>query len=1098
MQFLKKVISLILVVAMVSSFALVASADSPNILVELYDSDGQALASGSTVQTGDTIKVRLKTTENRVISTLKTFIAYDSELLKCTGATLTDIKNYFTDARFNCNTQVLDRQDDPEVSGFAVGTPIVIGQWVCENRMDPIPANSDWIEYTFTALKAGTAELRLAVMEAEEMPADSLDSFSIMDQLITQGATVKITAAPVAVESVNVSPASITLNPNGTQQLTATVSPAEATETVTWHSENGEVATVSDTGLVTAVGVGDTTITATAGEKSGSCAVKVEAADVITKFEARDGIEVYGKVGSTTSAYIAYETSDGSTPDIKWTTDDAAVAPIGRVTTANGESRCRVKSTKEGVAHVTATAGSHSVTFTYHTYTEIADSVSISTNEDLSFSFPVGKTIQFTATVSPDTYTATWMSSKPSVATVDGNGLVTTVGAGTAVITAVAQGKTAKQAITVVDLGDGNYTVALPEEETQKVKNNQTVTLPITIEGTNGTDSFNAFDMTLSFDSDKLEPVMTIADIENCQVGVDGNKLHITRFGKTLNAPVVLNLQFNVKMTEGSADVVLNSAQVDMSDHALDMNAPNASKLRATTTLEIAENHTVVLPDTMESAQGNSVADGDDYTFSIKDGVKDDYHDYTVSAKMGGEDTVVTENENGSYTVKNVTGDLVITMTANPKTFLVNLIGQDVKGDNSATYGTDYDFTITEQEGYTYEVAVTIGGKPYTVAAVSGKYTIPGSDVTGDIVITVTKKDSTGAVIYTVTKEGNGAEDVTADATAKKGEAFAFKLTPADRYIYTVEVTVNGSMKQPAIAENSDDTKTYTIAAADVTGNIRIRVVKDEAVKVTFDIADPSNISVKNAAALVKKGDSYEFTVDRFFMVYTLNCEVTEGGNAKAATETVSGNDATRRDHKFVIANVQDDLNIKLSWVANDEYVNVVVKDYVNLDGKTVFMVAACTKNGNSRALKFDTYDGHPMYSTKLYKETIFPDSPSDADVFLWLTVEDNAFGVDQALKKLSYGNPQKGVSTYFPESLKDNADVNQSGLIDINDAQLVFDIYNGTYQTFYRTNTNSAGAHEDPNYGVGASMNKFLEADINRDMTVDVKDAAAVVAKIK
>ena len=1094
MQFLKKVISLILVVAMVSSFALVASADGPNILVELYDSDGQALASDSTVQTGDTIKVRLKTTENRVISTLKTFIAYDSELLECTGATLTDIKNYFTDARFNCHTEVLDRQDDPEVSGFAVGTPIVIGQWVCENRMDPIPANSDWIEYTFTALKAGTAELRLAVMEAEEMPADSLDSFSIMDQFITQGATVKITAAPVAVESVTVSPASVTLNPNGTQQLTATVSPAEVTETVTWHSENEEIATVSDTGLVTAVGVGDTTITATAGGKSGSCAVKVEAADVITKFEADKGItELYAGVGSYTWAKVVYETSDGSVPTIDWSSDAEDVFSFKR-----SGLKYKITGKAVGVGHLYARSGSHEVVFTVNVLKAMPTSVTIGSCIDSSLTYPLGRSIELAADVQPaGDWNITWSSSAPEVAKVEGN-VLTTVGAGTATITASVYGKTHSKTIKVIDdavLGESNYSVDMAETQ-MKVATDASVSIPVTISSSESDAKFNDFHMLVSYDPEKLEFQNSVSGVDQCEVEAKNGTIEITRYGNEQSAPAELKLQFTVKMAEGTTNVVLKRAQVDLSDHALAADAPVASMTSTVTTLEILAVHNVTLPETMESNQGPTVADGESYTFSIKD--KDDYHDYTVTATMGGADATVKDNGDGSYTIENVTGDLDITLDVKPKSYNVTLTGPDVTGESSATYGVNYTFTIDKQEGYTYEVTAKIGDKEVTVTADQNTYSILGTEITGDVQIQVTKKDASGAVVYKVSVTGNGKEAVTAANTAKSGEAFAFTLTPVEGYMYTVEVIVNGSTKQPTVTENEDGTKTYTVAAADVTGNIFIEVAKDEAYKVTFDIVDTKNISVKNAAALVKKGDTYEFTVDRFFKVYKLNCEITEGGNVKTATETVSGNEATRRDHKFTITNVQGDLNIKLSCVASTDCVDVVVREYVNLNGKTAFLVAACTKAGYNRSLKLDTYDGYPMYSTKLYKDTIFPDAPRDADVFLWLTIEDGAFGVEQALEKLSYENPQSDATNYIPEALKGDSDVNRSGLIDINDAQLVFDIYNGTYQTFYRTNTNRAGAHEDANYGVGASMNKFLEADINRDMTVDVKDAAAVVAKIK
>ena len=76
--------------------------------------------------------------------------------------------------------------------------------------------------------------------------------------------------------SVTVTPESVTLAPTETQQLTTTVLPAGATDEITYSTNNPSVATVSNSGLITAVAAGSATITATSGSYSDTCEVTVE------------------------------------------------------------------------------------------------------------------------------------------------------------------------------------------------------------------------------------------------------------------------------------------------------------------------------------------------------------------------------------------------------------------------------------------------------------------------------------------------------------------------------------------------------------------------------------------------------------------------------------------------------------------------------------------------------------------------------------------------------------------------------------------------------------------------------------------------------
>lgn len=82
----------------------------------------------------------------------------------------------------------------------------------------------------------------------------------------------------VAVTGVTLSDSTAALAVAGTKQLTATIAPADATNTnVTWSSSDNDIATVSDTGLVTGVAAGTATITVTTedGGFTDTCTVTV-------------------------------------------------------------------------------------------------------------------------------------------------------------------------------------------------------------------------------------------------------------------------------------------------------------------------------------------------------------------------------------------------------------------------------------------------------------------------------------------------------------------------------------------------------------------------------------------------------------------------------------------------------------------------------------------------------------------------------------------------------------------------------------------------------------------------------------------------------
>ena len=95
---------------------------------------------------------------------------------------------------------------------------------------------------------------------------------------VSASISVEVVAAVVEVESVTISPETVEpLLPEEQVQLTATVTPDDATnKNVTWESLHPTIATVDQTGLVTALAEGEATITASAGEASDEIVITVE------------------------------------------------------------------------------------------------------------------------------------------------------------------------------------------------------------------------------------------------------------------------------------------------------------------------------------------------------------------------------------------------------------------------------------------------------------------------------------------------------------------------------------------------------------------------------------------------------------------------------------------------------------------------------------------------------------------------------------------------------------------------------------------------------------------------------------------------------
>ena len=144
-------------------------------------------------------------------------------------------------------------------------------------------STSDTLLVTFTCkVKEGAATGAKPVVKVKEGEeffffADSEEKYYTINY-DPNGAAVTIAAAPKPATDISLSKSELTLTAGESASLTATVTPEGSTDAVVWSSSKTDVATVDATGKVTAVAPGEAIITATAGTKTATCTVKVQAA----------------------------------------------------------------------------------------------------------------------------------------------------------------------------------------------------------------------------------------------------------------------------------------------------------------------------------------------------------------------------------------------------------------------------------------------------------------------------------------------------------------------------------------------------------------------------------------------------------------------------------------------------------------------------------------------------------------------------------------------------------------------------------------------------------------------------------------------------
>ena len=356
-----------------------------------------------------------------------------------------------------------------------------------------------------------------------------------------------------------------------------------------------------------------------------------------------------------------------------------------------------------------------------------------------------------------------------------------------------------------------------PSADKTTVKAGETVTVTLSLDETITKVTtiayklyYNADLFTIDVDNDceslcALPAYVTVSEpkTEGNQTYVNASTMDPTSRGQTLNAGPIVKLTFtakaNITPQEASFTAAFENCRLSDNTYPTHGVGPAANVI-------VTCDYSVTLPEGFNGAA--TVGHGKDYTFTAQ---QDPHYDYSFTGStMGGQSVSVSKNDDGSFTVSNVTGDLVIRSDRTPKTYTVTVTGNgaaDATAAATADYATNYIFTLNKAAGYDYTVAATIGGKDCTpaLAADGETYTILGTSITGNIVIHVTKTQkapTTTAITFTGTGSGDVAGGMS--QTATNGQDFTFTINEKAGYTYTVKLggetltKVNGGYTIPA------------------------------------------------------------------------------------------------------------------------------------------------------------------------------------------------------------------------------------------------------------------------------------------------------------
>ena len=568
------------------------------------------------------------------------------------------------------------------------------------------------------------------------------------------------------------------------------------------------------------------------------------------------------------------------------------------------------------------------------------------------------------------------------------------------------------------------YTVSMAAD--QQVAAGNTVSIPVTVASSKKKiTGFNAYDMTFTYDPAALTLNTTSDDAANLTVEDNNGSVRVRRYGATQALGEALALDFTAKKA-ASSTVKLNAAKFDIDANSINFDAPDATITDADTVVKSLWK--VTLPDGFLSTADDSmlVEDGKDFTFKATD----THYEYYLNITTNGATSIV-KMDKATYTIKNVTDNVTVTVDNKiGKTYTINYVVVDnTTTENKATVADLVAYTATTvQYPNDYKFTVKFPGTGYVV----------GVGIEPD----KNKRD------YVRQENGD--------------------------YVYTLL----GS----SLTGDENNEITITLTKRENTSQHKIEVV-----------GSGSDAFSENNALTFYSGENYTFTLnkndtyyDYSVLVYYWKQNIGGNGGKNIRMEYKDNGDGTYT----IIDMPYADVTISISKMAKAIDPDAVeVSTYVELDNKTVFKVVVqgshelLNRDQTTYSYTWFTYDGQKMYCNPRY--TKFAGNGSSSSVYLVMVDKGEKLTKEDAMAKL--GIVTSTEQENLDQLLKVGSDVNEDGIggvginrRDVNDVQLIYDLYNGLYDSFETV-----------------SMRKFLKADVNCDGVLDSQDAVKLAGEL-